>query len=174
MFAFSMVSLVLTIAPLVLIAAIVMIVILAARSRPVQPGPIQATSAPTPGGAPTRGGVWNAEVLGSGPLGALGGTLAATFGVFRIEGGTLSFVPEGSQVPAWQAPCAEIRVRRRSLMALDGADLELEGPMGTLRCTVSTEHINRLTRNSFKDFRERGYATGFAAELQANGARAVG
>ena len=64
----------------------------------------------------------------------------------------------------------ELWATKDSVVALNGADLTLRGPMGDLRCNVSTERINRMTRNPFKDLRERGYADQFLLALRAQGA----
>jgi hypothetical protein len=132
-----------------------------ARARPSQPG--------RSGPAPT--GVWNAEVLGSGLIGRLGGTLGSTFGELRLDRGVLSFHPDGQSAASWSYPCAELWAAKGDLVALDGADVTLRGPMGDIRCNVSTERINRATRNPFKDLRERGYADQFLLALSEQGAR---
>jgi len=143
-----------------------------ARARPSQPGWRGPAPAPRPAStsAPSIG-VWNAEVLGSGLLGRLGGTLGSTFGELRLAQGVLSFVPDGQTAASWSSPCAEMWATKRDVAALNGADLLLRGPMGELRCNVSTERINRMTRNPFKDLRERGYADQFMFAVQAQGAR---
>ena len=144
-------------------ALIIGIILFAGRRRPEQPGWV-----PTPTGG---SGTWNAEVLGDGALGALGGTMASTFGTFRLEAGVLSFIPDQAVVPMWQVPCRELGVVRRGALSLDGADVRLTGPMGDLRCNVSVERINRVSRNDIKDMRERRYAEEFAGLLVAHGAR---
>jgi hypothetical protein len=49
--------------------------------------------------------------------------------------------------------------------------VRITGPMGDLRCNVSVERINRVSRNDIKDMRERRYAEEFAGLLVAHGAR---
>jgi hypothetical protein len=156
---------------LLVFAVIGVVFLSSARARPSQPGwrgPVPS-SAPPPASAPT--GIWNAEVLGSGLLGRLGGTLGSTFGELRLDDGVLSFVPDGQTTASWSYPCVDLYATKRSAVALNGADLTLRGPMGDLRCNVSTERINRMTRNPFKDLRERGYADQFMLALRAHGAR---
>ena len=73
---------------------------LSARGRPTQPGwrgPVPSIREPA--------GIWHAEVLGSGLLGRLGGTLGSTFGELRLDQGVLSFVPDGQTTAAWSHPC---------------------------------------------------------------------
>ena len=151
---------------LVVFVVIGVVFALSARARPAQPG----WRGPVPSD-PGPAGIWHAEVLGTGLLGRLGGTLGSTFGVLRLDGGMLSFVPDGQTSAAWSYPCAELWATKESAVALNGADLTLHGPMGVLRCNVSTERINRLTRNPFKDVRERGYADQFLLALRAHGTR---
>ncbi len=150
---------------LLVFALIGMIFRLSARARPSQPG----WRGPAPSGEPD--GIWHAEVLGSGLLGRLGGTLGSTFGELRLDQGMLSFVPDGQTAAAWSHPCLELLATKDSVVALNGADVTLRGPMGVLRCNVSTERINRMTRNPFKDLRERGYADQFLLALRAHGSQ---
>lgn len=135
--------------------------LLSARRRPSSP----PVSGPAPDAA------WNAEVLGAGVVGRLGGTLASSFGVLRLDRGVLSFVADGDTTASWSYPCAQLSAVKADITALDGADVRLRGPMGELRCNVSAERINRLTRNPFKDLRERGYADQFLMALAAHGTR---
>lgn len=144
-------------------ALIIGIILLVGRRRPEREGWV-----PTPAGG---AGTWNGEVLGDGALGALGGTMASTFGLFRLEAGVLAFVPDGAQVPAWQVPCHQLAVARRGILNIDGADLRIAGPMGDLRCNVSEERINRVSRNDMKDMRERRCAEELVDLLVAHGAR---
>lgn len=156
---------------LLVFAVIGMVFGLSARARPTQPGwrgPDPSDPSPA---APGPAGIWHAEILGSGLLGRLGGTLGSTFGELRLDSGVLSFIPDGHTTAAWSYPCAELWATKDSVVALNGADLTLRGPLGVLRCNVSTEHINRMTRNPFKDLRERGYADQFLLALHAHGAR---
>ncbi len=108
-------------------------------------------------------------MLGGGLIGAMGGTLNARFGTFHLDEGTLAFVPDGADAPDWTVPCPQLAVRFRGAMA--PAALTLTGPMGEVRCDVSVEHINRVTRNSLKSLREGRHARAFADALVANGAR---
>ncbi|WP_104107662.1 hypothetical protein [Nocardioides sp. 616] len=55
-------------------------------------------------------------------------------------------------------------------MRLDGGDVRLRGPMGEVRCAVSTEHLNRFSSNTAKDFREWEYASQLVGLLHAHGA----
>ena len=86
----------------------------------------------------------------------------------------MTFTPDGAAGPAWAIPCREVTARGASFFAMDGADLELVGSWGVIRCTVSRERINRITGNDFKTFRERGYAGEVTAALAAQGARVLG
>ncbi|NYE35249.1 hypothetical protein F4692_000353 [Nocardioides cavernae] len=132
-----------------------------------QPGAVPpADLAP---GAPPYGR-WNAQVVGEGLLGA---GLGAHVGVVDVTGRQIAFVPDGAAQPAWQVPCHTVEVRKRGLVNLDGADLELAGPMGVLLLSVSREHLNRVVTNDFKSIRERGYADELIAVLAANGARVL-
>ena len=146
-----------------LFVLIVAIIVVASRRRPEQQG---WAPAPT-GGA----GVWNGEVLGDGGWGALGATMASTFGTLRLEAGVLSFTPVDAPAPAWWAHCRDLSVGRRGFLELDGADVRIVGPMGDLRCNVSLERINRVSRNTMKDLRERQYAEQFVGLLLSHGAR---
>ncbi len=91
--------------------------------------------------------------------------------VIRLESGLLSFTPDGAAAPVWTVPCDQLVADRRSYFSLDGGDVQLSGPMGVVRCAVSTEHINRFSTNTAKDLRERRYAAQFVALLHAHGAR---
>lgn len=144
-------------------APIIGIILFASRRRPEQHGWVATPAAGQ--------GTWNAEVLGEGGLGVLGGTLASTFGTFRLEAGVLTFTPVDAAAPAWWAHCRDLAVGRRGLLEIDGADLRLVGPMGDLRCNVSLERINRMSRNTIKDLRERDHAAQFVEVLVGHGAR---
>lgn len=139
------------------ILGVLAIIVLAGRARP-QPGlgPTSATS-----------GEWNVQI----PRSVIGGSLTAVSGRFRVDRGRLSFVPSGATVPQWQIPCAEIAARANTAFATAGVDLWL--PSGHLRCTVSREHINVLSRNTIKSMREPTYYREFVDVLVASGARAV-
>lgn len=149
------------------------ILLVAFKRRPERPGwtaaPGQVATAPA--GAPGAGqpaprvGVWNAEVLGNGGFGLLG----RSYGTLRLEAGVLSYVPDSSTVPAWSVPCHELAARRGSLFELNAA-VRLVGPMGQVRCNVSTEHINRFSANTAKDLRQRTCARQFVHLLHAHGA----
>jgi len=166
---FTLTALLVVVGTSVLFGLIVAVILLASRRRPEQP-----VWRPVGGAAASGSGVWNAEILGSRAIGALGGTLTASFGLMRIDSGMLSFTPDDAAVPTWSVPCQAVGVRSRNLFSLDGAAVGLTGPMGDLRCNVSTERINRLSRNNIKDLRQRRYATEFIAVLRAHGARMVG
>ena len=142
------------------LAVIVGIILLAGRRRAVeQPGVVPS---------PEPAGRWNAQLVGGGVLGA---GIGADFGVLDVRSGHLAFVAEGEQVPRWEVPCHAVQVRKRGLISISGADLELVGPMGAVRCTVSREHINRMVTNDLKSLRERRYADELVWVLTANGAR---
>ena len=71
---------------------------------------------------------------------------------------------------------APLQPRRRELIfgtAFATAGVELWLPSGHLRCNVSREHINVLSRNTIKSMREPIYYREFVGVLVANGARAV-
>lgn len=142
-------------------AAIVAIILFAGRARPV---PGLGPHAPAHQEPPT--GDWNAQLL---PMGGFAG-FGSTYGTVRIGLGTVTFTPDGATAPAWSVPCQQVAVRKHGLLSLDGADLELAGPMGRVRLVVSRERINRLSANDLKAMRERGYADEFIWTLQANGA----
>lgn len=114
-------------------------------------------------------GVWNAQILGGGVIGAMGGTLNSTFGTFYLDNGLLAFVPDGASAAIWSAPCPQITVTHSGIFSV--ATVRLQGPMGEICCNVSVERINRMSRNSFKTIRESRHAQHFAAALRANGAR---
>lgn len=147
------------------IALILGIILFAGKARPVQGLGARAAA---PGGQGTSG-LWNAMILSGGAVGALGGTLGAKTGRFRVEQGTLSFIPDGTDQAEWSVPCDQITARAHTAFATKGVDLEL--PDGKLRCNVSREHINRYTRNSVKSLREARYYREFVDVLLANGAR---
>ena len=119
----------------------------------------------------TAYGRWNAQVVGEGLLGP---GIGAHFGVIDVAHEHVAFVPDGATEPVWRVPCHTVEVRKRGWVNLDGADLELVGPMGAIRCSVSREHLNRVVTNDFKSIRERGYADELVAVLAANGARVHG
>lgn len=146
------------------------------RTRP-ELGP-RPPSAPAPGaqGAvlppPRPGavdGTWNVMIAGGGLFGAMGGTINATFGRFDLAQGLLTFTRDGAAGPDWSAPCHLLRVRQLGALVAKG-DVELNGPMGHVRCTVSREHVNRFTQNGFKDLREQGYAREFVHAVLSHGA----
>lgn len=130
-------------------------------------GPAGAVAPPPRPGAVD--GTWNAMIAGGGVFGAMGGTINATFGRLDLAGGLLSFTRDGADTPDWSTPCTQLRVRQLGLLVAKG-DIELTGPMGTVRCTVSREHVNRFTQNGFKDLREQGYAREFVHAVLSNGA----
>lgn len=141
------------------------ILYLAGRRRP-QPG---LGPGPVPGG----GGEWNASIVDP-DVRTVGAALAATHGRLRVAGGWLTFTPEGATGPAWSVPCREVTVRTASFFSLDGADVELHGAWGVVRCTVSQERINRFVGNDFKTLRERGYGRELAVAMAQQGARVIG
>jgi len=119
---------------------------------------------------PAGSGTWNAEILGSGALGALGGTLGSNFGTMHVADGLLTFRPEDASTHPWSLPCQQVLVSKRGLISLNGADVQLQWTQGTLRCNVSTEKINRLVDNDYKQLRQRGHADGFIAALSRRAA----
>lgn len=137
---------------LVIVGVIVLLVVFRGRSKPSS----------VPAGGPSG---WFAEVIGVG-AGALGGS---TYGTMTISDGQLNYFPDGDGEP-WSVPAASLRARKRNFFDLAGADVELHGPMGEVRCNVSREHINRFITNDLKDLRQRGYTDEFLAALAANGA----
>lgn len=166
------------VATTVLVAVFAVVFTLAAtrRTRP-DLGPRPPTG-PTPGpdGAvlppPRPGavdGTWNAMIAGGGVFGAMGGTINATFGRFDLVRGLLTFTRDGAEAPDWSVPCTHLRIRQLGVLVAKG-DVELNGPMGPVRCTVSREHVNRFTQNSFKDLREQGYAREFVHAVLSHGA----
>jgi hypothetical protein len=155
------------------IALVIGIILLVGRARPVAGLGVQVAPPAGPGAPQRVRGTWNGEILGEGGLGAIGGTMASTFGSFHVEDGWLSFTPVDAAEPAWRVPGHTVVGRRRGLVTIDGADVELWTPVGHLRCNVSREHINRISRNDIKDGRERGYAQEFLWALGANGARSA-
>ena len=145
---------------LAIAAPIVTILIVAFRARP-RPGlgpRLDQT------GTMVTCGTWNALIH----RGALGGTLGAAIGRFDVDGGYLRFIREGTETPEWFLPCAHVSVHAGS--GFLSPPVTIHTPTGPLRCTVSREHINRLSRNTAKEFRERRYALEFAQALVANGA----
>ncbi|MDN4160310.1 hypothetical protein [Nocardioides abyssi] len=144
-----------------------LVVLLLTRSR-VAPQPVVA---PGPHGPVAVPSTWNVQLLGTGVLGRMGSSLASTYGTLTLADGRLAFTPDGATVREWDVPCAEVWVRRQGVGPFAVASVRLYGPMGDLECNVSREHINRISANSLKDFREAGYATQFVAAAQAHGAR---
>ncbi|MEG9227125.1 hypothetical protein [Aeromicrobium sp. Sec7.5] len=135
------------------------------------PGPLPSTEgAPAPPPRPGAvDGTWNAMIAGGGLFGAMGGTVNATFGRMDVVSGVLSFTRDGATGPDWSTPCTLLRVRQLGALVAKG-DVELNGPMGQVRCTVSREHVNRFTQNGFKDMREQGYAREFVHAALSHGA----
>lgn len=162
------IALVLAIAVPTLFGVIITIILVAGRARP-QPG--LGPRAGSDGGVMAVGGAWNAQILGSGITGRLGGTLGSQFGVFRIDHGALNFTPDDSPNPAWSIPCHQLAARSGSIFST--AQVELWTPQVHLRCNVSRERINRISRNTIKELREPRYAREFVDTLVAQGARRV-
>ena len=164
---------VMALVPIVLgIVVLVVLVGFTRSGKAQQPGwqQVPARATDNPAMAQSVGqGVWNAQILGGGFIGAMGGTLNSTFGTFHLDRGALSFVPDGATAPSWSTPCSQLGVRFSGVFA--PAAVTLRGPMGEVRCKVSVEHINRVTRNSFKSMREGRHAQAFVSALAANGAR---
>lgn len=148
-----------------LFGLIIGIIVIAGRPR-LQEGLGPRASA-TGGYAPD--GAWNALIFGDGPIGAMGGTLNARGGRFHLQQGILSFVPDGQTAPEWSVPCTDIVARAHTAFSIAGVLLWLPGAQ--LRCDVSQEHINRVSRNSIKSMRQGRYYREFVAALVANGAR---
>lgn len=149
----------------VLLALIIGIIVFAGRSRPHEGlGPRPAAP-----GARSAEGTWNALILGDSVFGAMGGTLGSRDGRFHVYQGLLAFVPDGAPQPEWTVPCSQIAARAHSAFSTAGVILWL--PQAQLRCNVSRESINRVTRNSIKSLREAGYYREFVDTLVAAGAR---
>lgn len=148
-------------------AVILVVVLTRSRAHPAPP-----VLAPAPGGglAPAPS-TWNVQVLGTGAIGAMGGSLGSTYGTLALDAGRLAFTPDDGTQPAWVVGCHEVWVRRQGVGPFAIASVRLHGPMGELACNVSREHINRWTANSLKDFRESAYAHQFVSAIQAHGAR---
>lgn len=114
-------------------------------------------------------GRWNAQILDPGFVGSLGGSLGAVHGVFDVRAGQLAFFADDSPTPAWVVRCVELSARPNSAFATFG--VLLTSPQGQLRCNVSRESINRVSRNTIKTLREAQYYREFVDVLVANGAR---
>ena len=159
----------LALVPILVIGILALVLVWATRSKREVSGPVRA---PIQGGAPYGvDGRWNLEILGDNLLGALGGSIGATYGVLDLRGGYLTFTIEGARAPAWSVPCTHVSAVGSGWGVFAPAALTLTGPMGTLRCNVSLERFNRILNNDFKDVREARTAKGFLAALAANGAR---
>ena len=167
------------VATTVLVALLAVVFTLSA-SRRTRPGlgprpPAGAVTGPAGTVAPpprpgALDGTWNAMIAGGGIFGAMGGTINATFGRFDLVGGLLSFTRDAADAPDWSTPCTQLRIRQLGVLVAKG-DVELNGPRGLVRCTVSREHVNRFTQNGFKDLREQGYAREFVHAVLSHGAR---
>ncbi len=149
------------------VVAVIAIILVAGKPRP-RPG-LGPRTEPV-AGAPT-GGRWNMQVLSSGAIGSLGGALGSTTGEAVVDQGWLHFLVPGSGAPQWRYPCAQLTVRAHS--AWSTAGVVLWTPDGEVRCNVSREHINLVSRNTIKTLREPRYYREFADVLAANGARRV-
>ncbi len=151
---------------LLLFGLIIAIILVASRRRP-QPGlGLRLTEPRADGTRGLIGGSWNAMLHAESVFGSMGGTLGAQNGRFELADGQLSFTADDAVQPAWTVPCSQLGVGRGL-----ARPIRLEGPMGTVHCTVSHEHINRLSQNSLKTLREQRYATEFATALRSYGAR---
>ncbi len=158
---------------LAILLLVVGILLIAFKRRPQRRGwaPQQqqhVSAQPAGPGSLPFAGEWNAAVVpeGSGLL-----SVRRDYGIIRLESGLLSFTPDGAAAPVWTVPCNQLVADRQSYFSLDGGDVQLSGPMGVVRCAVSTEHINRFSTNTAKDLRERRYAAQFVGLLHAHGAR---
>lgn len=156
----------LVLGPLVVLAMIAVVLVGVRRKKPRTGLGLRLTAPRSDGTRGLIGGSWNAMIHAESVFGAMGGTLGAQQGRFELSAGALSFLPDGAEQPAWTVPCTSLGVARGFTRPV-----RLEGPMGTIHCTVSTEHINVLTQNPLKDVREQGYATEFVTALQSAGAR---
>lgn len=154
----SYVPLILTVCFFITFGVVGTVFFFASRARPQRSGVQRAAGV----------GEWNGRASGGpGLIGA--SALGSTYGVFRLEQGALTFWPDGASAPAWTIPCTSMIVRRNPMFSL--SMVSLFGPYGELRCDVSREHINRLSTNDFKWFRERRYADEFIGALCAWGAQ---
>jgi hypothetical protein len=151
---------------LLLIALIATIIVLATRRRPLDGMGLRLTEPRPDGTRGLVGGTWNAMIHAENVFGAMGGSLGAQDGRLELADGVLTFLPAGATTPAWSVPCTQLGVARGL-----ARPVRLVGPMGTLTCTVSHEHINRFSQNTLKDLREQRYANEFVTALQSYGAR---
>ncbi len=172
----AVVAAVVATAGLVALLAVVFTLSASRRPRPglgVRPPAAPAPDPTAPVLPPPRpgavDGTWNAMIAGGGLFGAMGGTINATFGRFDLTRGLLVFTRDGADAPDWSVPCTQLRIRQLGVLVAKG-DVELNGPMGAVRCTVSREHVNRFTQNGFKDLREQGYAREFVHAVLSHGA----
>lgn len=93
-------------------------------------------------------------------------------GEVRIDNGWLGFHSGGAEQPTWIVPTSRVEAGKNSFLAQSEVWIQSEGT-GRLSLTVSHEHINLLSRNDFKDLRERRYADQFLGLLHQSGARVV-
>ncbi|MFC7492246.1 MULTISPECIES: hypothetical protein [unclassified Knoellia] len=112
-------------------------------------------------------GQWNARVTPSGRL-----ELGGDGGTIRIENGWLGFHAGDAATPTWLVPTTRVRAGKNSMLSQGEVWVETE-QTGRLNLTVSHEHINLISRNDFKDLRERRYADEFLWLLHQSGATVV-
>lgn len=154
---------------LILIATILAIILVAGRARPqagLGTAPGSDGSGPLP---PSSGasGTWNIQILGDGLIGTMGGSIGASHGRVHLADGAMTFTPDDG-TPGWRIPCDQVAARSRGMFSV--ARVELMTSTGRLRCNVSREHINRVSRNQIKTQREVRYAREFVQVLGMNGA----
>lgn len=93
-------------------------------------------------------------------------------GVVRIDNGWLGFHLEGAEQPSWIVATCQLRAGKNSFLAQSEVWIESDST-GRLNLTVSHEHINLISRNDFKDLRERRYADEFLWLLHQSGAQII-
>lgn len=103
------VSWILMIAPVILALGFVRLVLRSNRNAPATGSAGYDVATGT--------GVWFAQVRAPGWRITTLHSMASNWGQLRVYGGQVSFVPDGSQAPAWTIPANQMRVQRPSGMA---------------------------------------------------------
>lgn len=148
--------------PMVLVAVVIVAVVIRMSRNPGR----QPLAPGSP--AATGNGQWNAHVRRDGHLDPLAG-----FGVLTLSGGMLSFAPDDEPGGGWSYPSVSFGVSSNAMVA--NSDIALDSQAtGRLQLTVSHERINRLSRNTFKNFRERDTSGEFVQAMGAAGATVLG
>ena len=151
----------------VLIGLFAAVLLWSMRRRPVAGLGLRLSPPGADGITRLLGGTWNVMIHAESVVGAMGGTFGATTGRFDLAEGTLTYRPDDASHEGWTVACTDL-VAARGL----ARPVRLDGPMVTVHCTVSTEKINRYSKNSLKSMRELRYAREFTQALGAYGARA--